>query len=283
MRGEGAVTAGADSARSGDDDTGMAAAIRAARTRAGNRGIKRPSDREPQPSGSGGISGHPGSGGPEGKLSATRGLAKAAVPPPASRLCQTACPAVSNRLCASSGPRPEGACACPRARLNPAPYRRPPKRGEVPEWSIGAVSKTVVGLRPPWVRIPPSPPLALTKAFSQSGSGRIFPLFSGVMRVWLLTGTFPRWSESVLSGPIFSRPVNRRCSGEQLQASENKQLCARIVSCQFDMPAAIRAGLWSNLRWSMALIMPPWRNHRLPLAATHEHKRLPPAPSFRPA
>ncbi len=30
--------------------------------------------------------------------------------------------------------------------------------GEVPEWSIGAVSKTVVPLRVPWVRIPPSPP-----------------------------------------------------------------------------------------------------------------------------
>ena len=40
-------------------------------------------------------------------------------------------------------------------------HRRPPKRGEVPEWSIGAVSKTVVGLRPPWVRIPPSPPYPL--------------------------------------------------------------------------------------------------------------------------
>src|SRR4029079_14382098 len=30
--------------------------------------------------------------------------------------------------------------------------------GEVPEWSIGAVSKTVVRASVPWVRIPPSPP-----------------------------------------------------------------------------------------------------------------------------
>ena len=30
--------------------------------------------------------------------------------------------------------------------------------GEVPEWSIGAVSKTVVPSPVPWVRIPPSPP-----------------------------------------------------------------------------------------------------------------------------
>ena len=30
--------------------------------------------------------------------------------------------------------------------------------GEVPEWPIGTVSKTVVGASLPWVRIPPSPP-----------------------------------------------------------------------------------------------------------------------------
>ena len=57
--------------------------------------------------------------------------------------------------------------------------RRPSKRGEVTEWSIVAVSKTVVGLRLPWVRIPPSPPLAPAKALSRSGHGRIFQLFSG--------------------------------------------------------------------------------------------------------
>jgi hypothetical protein len=32
-------------------------------------------------------------------------------------------------------------------------------RGEVPEWLIGAVSKTVVLARVPGVRIPPSPPI----------------------------------------------------------------------------------------------------------------------------
>src|SRR5215207_4899947 len=35
-------------------------------------------------------------------------------------------------------------------------YKRGP--GEVPEWSIGTVSKTVVRASVPWVRIPPSPP-----------------------------------------------------------------------------------------------------------------------------
>src|SRR5690606_2061410 len=32
------------------------------------------------------------------------------------------------------------------------------RHGEVAEWSNAAVSKTVVGASPPWVRIPPSPP-----------------------------------------------------------------------------------------------------------------------------
>jgi hypothetical protein len=46
-------------------------------------------------------------------------------------------------------------------RFNPHLSKSPPhhpKRGEVPEWSNGAVSKTVEPARVPWVRIPPSPP-----------------------------------------------------------------------------------------------------------------------------
>ena len=34
--------------------------------------------------------------------------------------------------------------------------------GEVPEWSNGTVSKTVVRVTVPWVRIPPSPPISKT-------------------------------------------------------------------------------------------------------------------------
>jgi hypothetical protein len=40
-----------------------------------------------------------------------------------------------------------------------SPAHEPLGRGEVPEWSNGAVSKTVVGASPPRVRIPVSPPL----------------------------------------------------------------------------------------------------------------------------
>jgi hypothetical protein len=50
------------------------------------------------------------------------------------------------------------------------------------------------------------PPLALAKAFSPSGSGRIFPLFSRVMREGLSTGPRARRPGSGLSGPIFSGP-----------------------------------------------------------------------------
>ena len=59
------------------------------------------------------------------------------------------------------------------------------------------------------------PPLTLAKAFSGSGCGWIFPLFSGVMRAGLLTGTFPRRPKSVLSGPILSGRVNRAQSGSE--------------------------------------------------------------------
>jgi hypothetical protein len=51
------------------------------------------------------------------------------------------------------------------AREAVAPPRTPaynPALGEVPEWSIGTVSKTVVRASVPWVRIPPSPPVPLS-------------------------------------------------------------------------------------------------------------------------
>ena len=85
---------------------------------------------------------------------------------------------------------------------------RPPKQpvGGVAEWSNAPVLKTDVGGSLPWVRIPPPPPLALAKAFSRSGCGRIFPLFSRVMRVGLSTGPGARRPGSGLSGPIFSGP-----------------------------------------------------------------------------
>jgi subfamily B ATP-binding cassette protein MsbA len=54
--------------------------------------------------------------------------------------------------------------------------------GEVAEWSKAHAWKVCRRETVSRVRIPVSPPLALAKAFSRSGCGRIFPLFSRVMR-----------------------------------------------------------------------------------------------------
>ena len=74
------------------------------------------------------------------------------------------------------------------------------------ERSKAVVLKTTVRECAPWVRIPPAPPLALEKRFSPSGCGRIFPLFSRVMRVDLSTGCSAKTPESGLSRLIFSEP-----------------------------------------------------------------------------
>ncbi len=73
------------------------------------------------------------------------------------------------------------------------------------------------------------PPLALAKAFSRSGCGRNFPLFSKVMRAGLSTGISVRWRGSVLSGLIFSRPIAYAALVQSSQSIENK-LFSTIVS-----------------------------------------------------
>ena len=60
--------------------------------------------------------------------------------------------ALENQAIRPASPDPDAAVAGAKA----PPYKRGP--GEVPEWSIGTVSKTVVRASVPWVRIPPSPP-----------------------------------------------------------------------------------------------------------------------------
>jgi len=63
------------------------------------------------------------------------------------------------------------------------------------------------------------PPPALAKAFSRSRCGRIFSLFSRVMRVGLSPGRCARWPQSGLSGPIFSGPHDCADLVNSLQAS----------------------------------------------------------------
>ena len=82
------------------------------------------------------------------------------------------------------------------------------RAGWVAEWLKALVLKTSVGETPPWVRIPPHPPLALAKAFSRSGCGRIFSLFSRVMCSRLCTGVLDTAAGYVLWSPIFSGPLD---------------------------------------------------------------------------
>ena len=132
------------------------------------------------------------------------------------------------------------------ASLKPHIQRRKPRFGEVLEWLNRPVSKTGVRVTVPRVRIPPSPPLAPAKAFSRSSSGRIFPLFSGVMREGLLTGPRPEGLTRVLSGPIFSGPVNRRVSGEQPQVSAFARSFELCDSRDLENPSGWRTEQRSN-------------------------------------
>src|SRR5690606_33314123 len=63
-----------------------------------------------------------------------------------------------------------------------------------------------ISSREGWISGPSPPPLAPAKAFSRSGRGRIFSLYSRVMREGLSTGHGARWLGSGLSGPTFSGP-----------------------------------------------------------------------------
>ena len=91
----------------------------------------------------------------------------------------------------------------PRLPLNPPiddPYR-----GEVTEWSIVAVSKTVDPSRGPWVRIPPSPPIAQMQLLSVPSAGRKLLLYSGVMARRLSTAATALVMKTALSGSFLSK------------------------------------------------------------------------------
>ncbi len=128
---------------------------------------------------------------------------------------------------------------------------------------------------------PSPPPLALAKAFSRSGCGRIFSLFSRVMREGLLTGLSARRSGSVLSGPIFSGPVNRAQSGSERHAIEIMRFnsgahCGGVRS-------SVRQAAGTRIERSANGPMPPAQSHHSRPAATHGRRRLPQVLSFHRA
>ena len=111
-------------------------------------------------------------------------------------------------------------CPRPQASLNGSAEWWPSGRRHTPaKGADGNVSR---------VRIPSTPPLAPAKAFSRSGCGRIFPLFSRVMRERLLTGSGARRLGSGLSGTTFSGPHDCGILVNGLQGTESSQF--------FDLP-----------------------------------------------
>jgi hypothetical protein len=89
-----------------------------------------------------------------------------------------------------------------------------------------------------WISGPSPPPLAPAKAFSPSGCGRIFPLFSRVMRDGQLTGPGAKSLGSSLSGPIFSGPINRARFGSERHATEIIRLRVGAHWAGFAVPFA---------------------------------------------
>ena len=68
----------------------------------------------------------------------------------------------------------------------------------------------------------PPPPLALEKLFSISVSGRIFSLYSRVVREGLFIDPGAKRAKSVLYGPIFSGPVDCANLVKSSQDIDNK-------------------------------------------------------------
>jgi hypothetical protein len=107
----------------------------------------------------------------------------------------TSCPSSPSMFCSLWPRRQAKAGSAPRRGL-PFGTRTAWRRNEVNDLRAGERS----------IPSPSPPPLAPAKAFSHPGCGRIFPLFSRVVREGLSTATCARRPGSGLSGPIFSGP-----------------------------------------------------------------------------
>ncbi|EEW23705.1 hypothetical protein Rsw2DRAFT_3356 [Rhodobacter ferrooxidans] len=92
------------------------------------------------------------------------------------------------------------------------------------------------------------PPLALAKAFSRSGCGRIFPLFSGVMREGLSTGPVARTPESGLWAQVFSEPHDWHIPVFSLYAPDIAEFSGLLAE-HFDFGGIRKMGPRSKLAW----------------------------------
>ena len=128
------------------------------------------------------------------------------------------CPTASGRPSRESG---RSAGYCTSTAMRPLSGRSTAACG-VPKADIAQGVAKRKPITSAYVRIPPGPPLTLAKGVSRSGYGRIFQLFSRVMRESLFTGLGARRHGSVLSEPIFSGPIACALLVNSLQAAETK-------------------------------------------------------------
>ena len=156
-----------------------------------------------------------------------------------------------------------------RCESGPCPRPAPPRRGarglhsgagaardapagEVPEWSNGTVSKTVVRVTVPWVRIPPSPPDRVKSfMFSASGGGGYPAWFAAFPR--RRSPMFALHSKSQARRGIFVAETRaaRRCSGPhgcseangtQVFEKERRKCCRRCYAASSLSIAATSTG-----------------------------------------
>ena len=108
----------------------------------------------------------------------------------------------------------------------------------MPERSNGAVSKTVVPSRVPWVRIPPSPPVFRF----------VMELFDAVLiRRGRLIGMAPRWKRGGLNGlcGFESRPLRQTVALRAtylMSCSRSKlHLVGKLVQFVYQAPASVQS------------------------------------------
>src|SRR5262249_9202760 len=106
-------------------------------------------------------------------------------------------------------------------------YKR--RAGEVPEWSIGTVSKTVVRASVPWVRIPPSPPAS--PAFKDDSMRAVIV---GAGMGGLMAGLALRQSGAFTSIDIYEQTKLPSTAGAGLNVPPNGARICRWLGVDLD-------------------------------------------------
>ncbi len=125
---------------------------------------------------------------------------------------------------------------CAPCRLALFPHHPDLKRGEVPEWSNGAVSKTVVGVTPPRVRIPVSPPHPFT---TNPCLAHLRLAFAGLCR----------YGPPELS-PFADKEFRWNCVISRLSPMLTMAKQPLLMSCSSNRAPSARTKPWLSARWT---------------------------------